>query len=116
MKKSLTKPGPQAGGFSVDPEAVPALRTAFEEAIQEMVLARDAMYEMRSQAGESVNPVVDKYLAALREMGYGEQVSATMAADSAIAEYQDVIGQLNQIMVGCQNREEAIVDRLRRLR
>jgi hypothetical protein len=102
-------------GFYVDPDAAPVLRTAFEEAIEEMKLARQAMQDMRLLGGGSVNPVVDKFLAALAEVGYGEQGSVVMAADSAIAEYQNVIDQLEFIMVGYQNREEAIKDHLGRL-
>lgn len=102
-------------GFYVDPEAIPALRSAFEEAIQEMVWARDAMDEMRSLAGGSVNPVVDKFLVALAEVGYGEQGSAVMAAESAIKEYQNVIEQLDVIAGGYQNVEDAVQDHLRRI-
>ena len=103
-------------GFYVAPEAAPALRAAFEEAISEMRQARDAMRQMRYMRGGSVNPVVDKYLAALAEVGYGEQGSVVTAAESAIAEYQNVIKQLDLIMAGYQNQDDAIKDYLRRLR
>lgn len=102
---SLTKPGgPRrlAGGFRIDPEAVPAIRVAFEEAIQEMIQARSAMHDMQFLGGGSVNPVVDKYIHALVQVGYGDQGSVTMAADSAVAEYQSVIEQLDRVMAGYQ--------------
>jgi hypothetical protein len=98
---SLTKSaGPRrlAGGFSVDWEAAPAIRAAFEEAIQEMYEARKAMRDMQYVRNAGVNPVVDKYLAALVEVGYGDQSSVTMVANSAVAEYQSVIEQLDRVM------------------
>lgn len=107
---SLTKSaGPRslAGGFRVDPEAVPAIRAAFEEAVQEMLQARYAMTQMQIMPGASVNPVVDKYVVALAEVGYGDDGSVTMAADSAVAEYQRVIEQLDRLMAGYQENEQA---------
>jgi hypothetical protein len=50
--------------------------------------------------------VVDKYAAALAEVGYGDQGSVTSAADSAIAEYQSVIEQLDRLMAGYRENEE----------
>jgi hypothetical protein len=105
---ALTKPnGPRrlGGHFRVAPEAAPAIRAAFEEAIQEMYEARKAMNQMQFVAGGSVNPVVDKYVAALAEVGYGDEGSVTMAADSAMAEYQSVIEQLDRAMAGYQENE-----------
>lgn len=116
---SLTKSaGPRSlsGGFRVDPEAAPAIRAAFEEAVQEMYEARKTMRAMQYMGGGRVNPVVDKYVAALAEVGYGDQGSVTMAADSAIAEYQNVVAQLDQVMGGYQAREDSIADELRRQR
>jgi hypothetical protein len=107
---SLTKSaGPRslAGGFRVDPEDVPAIRAAFEEAVNEMSEARRAMNQMQFGGGGSVNPVVDKFVAALADVGYGDQGSVTMAADTAVAEYQNVIKQLDQVMAGYQETEAA---------
>lgn len=86
------------GGFLVEPEAAPLVRAGFEGAIEEMVRARNAARDMRYLSGVSVNPVVDKYLAALEQVGYGEEGSVTMAADSAVTAYQDVIDQLDRAM------------------
>lgn len=108
--------GQVAGGFQIDPEHIPAVRAAFEAALQEMVMARQVMRSMWYLGGESVNPVVDKYVAAVAEVGYGDQGSVTMAVDSAAAEYRNVILQLDTIMAGYANREEEIADRLGRLR
>lgn len=115
---SLSKSsGPRrlAGGFSIDSEAVPAVRTAFEGAVREMQLAKDSMNNLRFMRGGSVNPVVDKYVAALAEVGYGDNGSVTMAADSAVAEYQHVVDQLNQVMAGYENSDDQAQDQARRL-
>ena len=108
---SLTKSGgPKrlAGGFRVDPEAAPAIRTAFEEAIQEMRLAVGAMRDMQYLHGGGVNPVVDKYVDALVEVGYGDQGSVTMAANSAMTEYQNVIEQLDRVIAGYQGANDSV--------
>ena len=105
---SLTKSaGPRslAGGFRVDPEAAPAIRAAFEEAVQEMYQARRAMDQMQFIHGLGVNPVVDKFITALAEMGYGDQGSVTVATDSAVAEYQSVIEQLDRVMASYQSSD-----------
>jgi hypothetical protein len=118
-ESALTKPsGPQrlGGHFRVAPEAAPAIRAAFEEAIQEMYEARRAMNQMQFIAGGSVNPVVDKFVAALAEMGYGDEGSVTMAADSAMAEYQSVIEQLDRAMAGYQGDDDSNAEAFRRLR
>lgn len=118
-EKSLTKPGSPrspAGGFRVDPETAPALRAAFQEAIEEMSLAREAMREMRYMRGTSVNPVVDKYLAALAETGYGTEGSVTIAAESAITTYQSVIDQLDRIMAAYRDSDEQAQGHHKRLR
>lgn len=94
------------GGFRVEPEAAPLVRAGFEDAIQEMQLARRAVQDMAYLGDESVNPVVDKYLAALGEMAYGEEGSVTMAADSAMAAYQDVIDQLDRAMAAYQDTDD----------
>ncbi len=102
---SLSKSaGPRrlTGGFRIDPEAAPAIRIAFEEASGEMFSARQSMHEMQFLRGEGVNPVVDKFIAALAEVGYGDQGSVTKAVDSALAEYQNVIEQLDRVMTGYQ--------------
>ena len=115
---SLTKSaGPRrlAGGFRIDPEGAPAIRAAFEEAIQEVYFARDAMHEMQYLAGRGVNPVVDKYVSALAEVGYGNQGSVTMAADSAVAEYQSVIEQLDRVMAGYQDSNDSATGQFGRL-
>jgi hypothetical protein len=109
-------PRPVSVGFSVDPEAAPAIKTAFEEAIEEMQQARRAMDQMRYLAGGHVNPVVDKYVAALAETGYGDQGSVMTAAESAIAEYQSVIEQLNQVVAGYQDSDEEAAGRQSRVR
>ena len=88
------------GGFLVDPEAIPAVKAGFESAIQEMILARRAANAMDDFRGESVNPVVDKYMAALIDRATGEEGSFMVAADSAITAYQDVIDQLDAIVAG----------------
>ena len=116
---SLTKSGGprRVGvGFSVDPEAAPAIKTAFEEALREMQLARQAMLEMRFMRSGPVNPVVDKYVAALAELGYGEQGSVVAAADSAIAEYQNVVKQLDRVVAGYKDSDEQAADQQNRLR
>lgn len=116
---SLSKSaGPRslAGGFRIDSEAAPAVRTAFEEAVNEMQLAQDAINDLQFQRGGNVNPVVDKYVGRLAEVAYGDQGSATMAADSAITEYQNVIDQLNQVMAGYKNIDDQAQDVARRLR
>lgn len=115
---SLTKSGAPrrlGGGFRVDPEAAPAIRTAFEEAVGEMRLAQKAMRDMQYMRGGSVNPVVDKYLGALAEMGYGDNGSVTIAADSAVAEYQNVMDQLDRVMGEYTNSDAAAEGRQRRL-
>lgn len=94
------------GGFLVDPEAIPAVRTGFETAIQEMILAQRAAQEMGQMQGEGVNPVVDKYMSALLDCAVGEEGSFTMAAESAIAAYQGVIEQLEAAMAGYGNSDE----------
>lgn len=116
---SLTKAGgprPVGVGFSVDPEAAPAIKTAFEEAIREMQLARQAMRDMRYAQSGPVNPVVDKFVAALAELGYGEQGSVVAAAESAIAEYQNVVEQLDQVVASYRGSDEQAADQQNRLR
>ncbi|TDV45568.1 hypothetical protein [Actinophytocola oryzae] len=116
---SLTKSGAPrhlAGGFRVDPAAAPAVRAAFEEAILMLKKARRAMTDMQFLSGGSVNPVVDRYLSVLAEVGYGDRGSVTMAADSAAAEYQSVIDQLDRVMAGYQGSEDEAQSRTRRLR
>ena len=109
-------PRPAAVGFSVDPEAAPAIKTAFEEAIAEMHLARQAMRDMRYLHGGTVNPVVDKYVAALAEVGYGDQGSVTMTADSAIAAYKNVVEQLDRIVADYKDSDDEAAGRQNRLR
>lgn len=116
---SLTKSGgPRrlAGGFRVAPEAAPAIKAAFEDAVREMRLAQDAMRDMQFMRGGNVNPVVDKYVAALAEVGYGDQGSVTMAADSAVTEYQNVIEQLDRVMAGYEDTDSSVEGEQRRLR
>lgn len=96
-------------GFFVDPDAAPAMRKGFEEAIQEMRKARTVMQDMRLLGGGSVNPVVDKVVAALAGVGYGEESSVTAAADSAMVEYQSVIEQLDRAMGAYQGTEDTNV-------
>src|SRR5882757_5034382 len=106
---SLSKtPGtaPTPGGFKVDPEAIPAVRTGFEEAIAEMRLAKRTAQEMSYLQGEGVNPVVDKYMAAMIDRAAGEEGSVIMAADTAIAAYQDVIDQLDASLVAYRGGED----------
>jgi hypothetical protein len=115
---SLSKSsGPRrlAGGFRIDSEAAPAVRTAFEGAIQEMQQAKTVMHNMRYLRVPGVNPVVDKYVAALVEVGYGDNGSVTMAADSAVTEYQNVVDQLNQVTAGYKNSDDQAQDVARRL-
>jgi hypothetical protein len=95
-----------SGGFLVDPEAIPAVKAGFETAIREMALAREAAREMNNFRGESVNPVVDKYMTALIDRATGEEGSFTVMADSAIAAYQDVIDQLDAAMAGYRGGDD----------
>ncbi len=109
-EKSLTKsgtPSPVGGRFRVDPEAAPAMRAGFEEAVHEMALARAAALEFNSLRGGSVNPVVDKYMAAMIDRATGDEGSVVAAADSAIAEYQRVIEQLDAAMAGYEADDES---------
>lgn len=108
-------PKPVSVGFSIDPEAAPAVKTAFEGAIAEMRQARRVMTDMQFLGGGGVNPVVDKYVAALAELGYGEQGSVVAAAESAIAEYQNVIKQLDRMITDYQDSDEQAAARQKRL-
>lgn len=82
-------------GFRIDPAAVPQVRNAFEEAMQEMINAKRAAFVFTRWQGHGANPVVDKYLAAMIDRAVGPEGSLTTAADSAIAAYQAVIDQLD---------------------
>lgn len=94
-------------GFLVEPEAIPAVKAGFEEAIDEMQLAKEAANDMQFLHGASVNPVVDKYVAAMLDRATGEEGSVTVAADSAIAAYQDVIDQLDRAMADYRGGDDA---------
>lgn len=109
-EKALTKsgtPSTVSGSFRVDPDAAPAVRAGFERAIEKMRLAREAAQEFNNLGGESVNPVVDKYMAAMIDRATGDEGSVVMAADSAIAEYQSVIDQLDAAMAGYRSDDES---------
>lgn len=109
-KKSLTKSGgPTSVGvrFRVDPAAAPAMRAGFEQAIHDMRAARDTAQEFNNLGGESVNPVVDKYMAAMIERATGDEGSVAVAASSAIAEYRSVIEQLDAAMAGYRADDES---------
>lgn len=92
--------------FRVDPEYVPAVKTAFTEAIQEMTLARQAAQEMAFVDDGDVDPVLEKYLRAMLDRATGEEGSFTVAADSAIKAYQSVIDQLDQAIVAYQQLDD----------
>lgn len=109
-------PRPVRVGFRVDPEAAPAIKAAFEDAVLEMQQARRVMDDMRYLHGGTVNPVVDKYVAALAEVGYGKQGSVVAAAESAIAEYQNVIEQLDRVVAGYEASDDEAAGRQNRLR
>ncbi len=116
---SLTKSaGPRSvgGGFSVDPEAAPAIKAAFEDAIAEMHIARRAMTDMQFLGGARVNPVVDKYAAAMARVGYGDEGSVVTAAESAIAEYQNVIEQLDRLIADYEDSDEQATALQKRVR
>ncbi len=109
-EKSLTKSGAPThvgGRFHVDPDAAPAMRAGFAQAMHEMRAARDAAQELNNLGGESVNPVVDKYMAAMIDRATGDEGSVRAAADSAIAEYQSVIEQLDAAMAGYTADDES---------
>jgi hypothetical protein len=74
------------------------------------------MDNMRYLHGRTVNPVVDKYVAALAEVGYGKQGSVVAAAESAITEYQNVIEQLDRVVAGYEVSDDEAADRQNRLR
>jgi hypothetical protein len=73
------------------------------------------MNDMQFARGGRVNPVVDKYVAALAEVGYGDHGSVSMAADSAIAEYQNVVHQLDRVMAGYKDNDDQAREESRRL-
>jgi hypothetical protein len=101
-----TAGAPTGGGFLVDPEAIPAVKAGFETAIQEMLLARREAQRMNDFRGESVNPVVDKFMAALIDRATGSEGSFVVMADSAIAAYQDVIDQLDAVVAGYRGSDD----------
>lgn len=111
LGRSVSSTG--GAGFLVEPEAIPAVKAGFETAIQEMIQARRVAQEMGRMQGESVNPVMDRYVAAAVDRAVGPDGSFTVAAESAVAAYQDVIDQLDAALAGYRGSDDDSASTLR---
>lgn len=99
--------GLPTGSFRIDPDAIGPVRAALEDAIAEVSLAGGAASEMDAFRDEAVNPVVDKYMAAMVERASGPDGSVAVAANSAAAAYQSVIDQLDQAMAAYREADDS---------